>query len=318
MPRSWAAATIAAARGCSLARSTLAASRSSLGLVEARGGRDGGDGRLALGQRAGLVDDEGVDPLHPLERFRVPDKHAGLGAAADADHDRHRGGEAQCARAGDDEHGDGGDQPVGEARLGSPDRPCGECQHGDGDHGRHEPGRDLIGESLDRRAAALGLGDERHDLRQHGVAADALGTDDQRAALIERAADDAVRHGLGDGHRLAGHHRFIDGAAALDDGSIDRDLLARPYAQPVADGDVAQGDLVLGAVGADGAGGLRREVEQRADGAAGALPRAQLQHLAEQHEDGDHGGGLEVDRDRAIGGAELGGNRAGMSVANTL
>ena len=46
----------------------------------------------------------------------------------------------------------------------------------------------------------------------------------------------------------------------------------------------------------DAARRLRREIEQRADGAAGLLARAQLQHLPEQHQHGDHGGGLEVDR----------------------
>ena len=34
------------------------------------------DRGLAFGQRAGLVDDEGVDLLHPLERLGVLDQHA--------------------------------------------------------------------------------------------------------------------------------------------------------------------------------------------------------------------------------------------------
>ena len=74
-----------------------------LGFVEARRRHDGGDLRLAFGQRAGLVDDERVDLLHPLERLGVLDQHAGLRAAADADHDRHRRRQAERAGAGDDE-----------------------------------------------------------------------------------------------------------------------------------------------------------------------------------------------------------------------
>src|SRR5690606_34226726 len=80
-----------------------------LGLVEAGGGADGNDTRLALGQRPGLVDEQRVDLLHALERLGVLDQHAGLGAASDADHDRHGRREAERTRAGDDEHGDGGD-----------------------------------------------------------------------------------------------------------------------------------------------------------------------------------------------------------------
>src|SRR5437763_1073317 len=62
-------------------------------LVEPRRGNDGDDFRLAFGERPGLVDHERVDPLHALERFGVLDQHAGPRAAADADHDRHRGRE---------------------------------------------------------------------------------------------------------------------------------------------------------------------------------------------------------------------------------
>ena len=43
--------------------------------------------------------------------------------APDADHDRHRRREAKRARAGDDQHRDGRDEPVGEARLRPQDRP---------------------------------------------------------------------------------------------------------------------------------------------------------------------------------------------------
>ena len=63
-------------------------------------------------------------------------------------------------------------------------------------------------------------------------------------------------------------------------------------------------DLLVGAVVADAARGLRRELEQRLDRARRRLAGAQFQHLAEQHEHGDDGGGLEIDRDRAAMAAE--------------
>ena len=82
----------------------------------------------------------------------------------------------------------------------------------------------------------------------------------------------------------------IDSSTALrpsSDLSIDRDLLARPHAQPVADHDAFEPDVRFSAVGADPARRLRREIEQRADRAARPLAGAQLQHLAEQHQRGD-------------------------------
>ena len=83
-PASVAALTMAAPRGCSEARSTPAASRSSSSLVEPGGRDDRGDRRLAFGEGAGLVDDQGVDLLHQLERLGVLDQDAEAGAAADA------------------------------------------------------------------------------------------------------------------------------------------------------------------------------------------------------------------------------------------
>ena len=76
---------------------------------------------LPFGQRAGLVDDQRVDLLEPLERLGVPDQHAAVGAAAGADHDRHRRRQAERAGAGDDQHRHGADQRMRQPRLGPPD-----------------------------------------------------------------------------------------------------------------------------------------------------------------------------------------------------
>ena len=91
-PRFAAASTIAAPRGCSLARSRLAARRSSSG-SSASASREADELRLAFGQGSGFVDDQGVDFFENLQRFGILDENAGAGPAADADHDRHGRGE---------------------------------------------------------------------------------------------------------------------------------------------------------------------------------------------------------------------------------
>ena len=121
---------------------------------------------------------------------------------------------------------------------------------------------------------------------------------------LMRAADHLGAGLLGHRHRFAGHHRFVERGAALDHLAVDRHLLAGAHAQAVADRDRVERHLLVGAVGVDAARGLRREIEQRADRAGGLLARAQLQHLAEQHQHGDDGGRLEIDRDRAVRAAE--------------
>ena len=237
-------------------------------------GFDGDDFRFALGQRARLVDNERVDFLEAFQRFGVFDQHARLGAATDAHHDRHRRRETQCARAGDDQHGDRRDQTVTEARLRAPNAPGEECDHSDGDHRRHEPAGDLIGEALDRRAAALGLCDHGDDLREHRLGADLLGFHDERSGLVDRPTDQLVTRRLGDGDGFARDHRLVDIATSLDQRAVDRDALARAHAQTIAFGHVFKRDLFVGSAGANTVRDLRREVQQRADRAAGVFARA--------------------------------------------
>ena len=85
--------------------------REQLGLVDAVDD-DVGDLRLALGQGAGLVHDDGVDAGRGLEGGGVLDQHAALGAQPGADHDRGRGGQPEGVGAGDDDDGDGEQQAV--------------------------------------------------------------------------------------------------------------------------------------------------------------------------------------------------------------
>ena len=63
-----------------------------------------------------------------------------FGAAAGADHDRHRRRQAERARAGDDQHRDRVHERVGQPRLRAPDRPRRRTSAtATSDHRRHEP-----------------------------------------------------------------------------------------------------------------------------------------------------------------------------------
>ena len=87
---------------------------------------------------------------------------------------------------------------------------------------------------------------------------------------------------------------------AVEDDAVDRDALAGPDAQPIADVHVLERDVVLGAVWLDLPRRLRRKTEQFANRRARAAARAQLQHLPEQHEHDDDRGRLEIDGDLAV------------------
>ena len=121
---------------------------------------------------------------------------------------------------------------------------------------------------------------------------------------IDGAADHARILFLAHRHRFAGHHGFVERGVALEHDAVDRHLVAGLDAQLVADRDRLERNLLVAAVILDAARGLGREIEQRLDRAGGGLARAQFEHLADQHQHGDHAGGFEIDRRRSAVAAE--------------
>ena len=123
--------------------------------------------------------------------------------------------------------------------------------------------------------------------------------------LVDRAGDDLVAGLLGHRHRLAGHHRFVDRRSGLRSPRR-RPACSRPAARA---GDRRPRPRRARRPRRCRRSSTRRavfgcKVEQRADRAGGRFAGAQLQHLPEQHQHGDDGGGLEIDRDRAVMAAE--------------
>jgi hypothetical protein len=71
-----------------------------------------GEPHPALRHRARLVEDDGREPARSLEHLGPLDEDAELGSAARAHHEGGRRRQAKRARAGDDQHGDGGGERV--------------------------------------------------------------------------------------------------------------------------------------------------------------------------------------------------------------
>ena len=234
-PRSSAPLTMAAASGCSLPRSRLATRRSSSSSSMPADALTPTRRRLAFGQGAGLVDDQRVDLLHQLERLGILDEHAGARAAAGADHDRHRRRQPERAGAGDDQHGDGIDQREAHRRRRAEERPD--------DKGRRRrrsrrPARTRprststsrwIGARV--RCASATICD---DLRQQRSLPTRSARMTKLPVPLTVAPVTLSAGALLDRHRLAGDHRFIDRAVALEHHAVDRDFLAGPHAQAIA------------------------------------------------------------------------------------
>ena len=92
-----------------------------LGVHRAR--RDVDEDRLALGQRAGLVEDDRVEGPRPLQREPVLDEQAVAGAERGGDRDDQRDRQAERVRAGDHQDRRGPDQRALRVAEQPPDRP---------------------------------------------------------------------------------------------------------------------------------------------------------------------------------------------------
>ena len=105
-------------------------------------------------------------------------------------------------------------------------------------------------------------------------------------------------------HGFAGDQRFVDRRVPVDDGAVDRDFFAGTHPQALSDGNVGKRNFRLAAIVGDPTRLLGRKIEEGADGARSRGAGAQFENLPEQHQHGDDGGGLEIERNAATRVAE--------------
>ena len=159
--------------------------------------------------------------------------------------------------------------------------------------GRDEDLGDAVREAGDRRLRALRALDELDDPGQRRVAPDAGGAHDERAGRVDGRPDDLVAGTLDGRDRLAGQHRLVDRRRAVDDDTVDRDLVAGTDAQQVADDHGVERDVLLDRAAHD-AGRLGLQRSEPPDGARRPDLRAGLEPATEQDEPDDDRGAVEV------------------------
>ncbi len=255
--------------------------------VDAAVREDLGHLRFALGQGAGLVQDDRVDPGRGLQRGRVLEQDAAFRTETGPHHDCRRGGEPQRVRAGDDDYRDREQDCLGRGTAGSqqPDEQCAEpAQQRD----EHQPERRPVGQSLTGRLAVPRLLNERDDLCQCRVRPDLGGPDPQSAGGVDGRADHLRADGLVHRQALAGHHRLVEVGLARLDHPVDCDLASGADEQQVTDGDLGGRYLDRFAV-PHHQRLLRHELEQGADRVGGSAAGAHLEPVPQQHERGEHG-----------------------------
>ncbi len=183
------------------------------------------------------------------------------GAQPRADHNRHWRGEPQSVGAGDDEDGDRQRQRE-QQRLTDPPEPDREGGKTDDDRDQHQPLRGLVGQELRRGLRVLGLLHELDDLGERRVGADLGRAVFEAAAPVDRRTDHRIAGLFRHRHGLAGQHGFVDLRLALEDFTVDRNLVAGPDHNHVVLEHVRGGNLDFVPVALH-IGHRRRQVHQR-------------------------------------------------------
>ena len=192
-------------------------------------------------QRAGLVDDERVDFLRPLERRRVAHENAASRSLSDADHQRGRCRESQRARARDDQHGGRAHQrraPVAEREAIADER-----DRRDDQHRRDEPRGHGVGKTLNRRLRSLRGRHLADDAGEKRRLTDGGRLAAQRTGFVDGSREHAVARPFRDRPALAGQHRLVDRGFAGQHAAIDRHARTRTHDEHVTDDEVRERNL---------------------------------------------------------------------------
>ncbi len=230
-------------------------------LVNAPGRYHGNHLRFTFGQRAGFIEHHRVEGAGALQRIGITHQRAKLGGAAYAGDNRHRRGQAQRARTGDNQYRGGDHQGIHDLRCRAEEVPDSAAEQRNQHHDRDKHRGDAVGEFADFRLTALGLAHHANNARQSGMVADGAGAEQDAAILHHGPGVDAFADAFLLRYRLAGQHRFIKPGFTLGDFAIGRNAIAGSQAQRHAWLHFRQWQRLLAVFG-DHARGGRCEIKQ--------------------------------------------------------
>ena len=190
-------------------------------------------GKVALGDGAGLIHDDGLDLAHGLHGLAALKQDPPLAARADTGEEGQRYAENQSAGAAHDQKCQSGVDPFAPVAgdEGGNDR----RQHG-GAH--YDGGVDPCktgDEAVDLGLAGSGVFHAVQNAGDHGFGQGLFHPDGELTCGIDAAGDHAVSLGYGNRHRLAGDGGGINAAAAADHDAVQRDPVAGTNQNDIAD-----------------------------------------------------------------------------------
>ncbi len=259
-------------------------------------------------QRSRLIKDNGLYVFHQLQRLRIADEDALLGAHAAAHHQSRRRSQTQRTGTGDHQSGDGSHQrrsqaggeivwvfERNDAQEGDTDalrslrkkHPKSEGENGQGDHDGHKDGSDFIRQKLHRNLGVLCILNQPDHLCQEGIIAHLLRFYLQIAIHVECGAQDAFSSGASYGHGFTRNHGLVYICLAFDYHGIRGNLHPRFHDQDVARLHLADGNFLFCAIFPEN-GGFGAQIHQFADGLRSLAAGLTLQIPARVMDGQDH------------------------------
>ena len=247
--------------------------------------------QTALGQGAGLVDEQGLHPGQPLDRIQPPQQHAVPPHRPGRRKQCRRCRQRQRARAGDDQH-----------RHHDPDRARGvdhaphRAGHGsEQQHGPQERSRPAVGAGQHGRALGARGAHQGHDRFVARVGTDALHPHRHRRLQVHAAGGHGVAAGLGHRARLPGQHRLVGECRTLCQRAVGGERFADRRAQQVARAKLIRGDCFDAAVGPHAQRGLRQGLRGIFERDLGAVPGLHFEVAPAEQEADEHRQRIEID-----------------------
>ena len=242
--------------------------------------------QLPCRQRAGLVEGHAPYRRKLFEPGASLDQDPLARRSCERRHDRDRRRDHERARAGDHQQNQ---------RTIDPRAPC-PAEHrrndsntcGEDEHGRRVQPCEPIDEGLTRSALRLCAFHEMNDACDRGVAAQPRHFDFERVPAVYCSSKHIVAWRLLDRERLARHRRLIDVARSGGHPAVERDFLAGPDDDDIAEADVVDGQYALHTTSSDECG-LRREVHERPNRSPRALHRPGFEKLCEREQENNRG-----------------------------
>ena len=240
--------------------------------------------KVALGDRAGLIHDNGFHIVQRLERRAALEQDAALGARANAREVSQRHAEHERARAGDNKEGERGIYPLAPVAGEKAGHDGGQQCNADDSRGVNagEAGDKAVDLGLARGGVLHAVQDAlHHALREHMGDAHL-----DRAVRVDAARNRAVAHSDAHRHRLACDRRGIQTAFALNDLAVERHAVARADEHDVAHRRVLRREGADITVCFDQIDGLRSQIDRGHDLPTRAFDRTVLEifaHAVEQH-----------------------------------